>query len=105
MAKSKGGASTPRLCPSHWNEYRRQYKAYKVSSKQAEALYEEACKLVDSVQWTCPLPVALGRAERALGATKRCIAALDKEIGERDAHHRRFFTQWTPTAVTFNATA
>lgn len=33
------------------------------------------------------------RAENALAATRQCIVALDTEICEREAHHKRLFTQ------------
>ncbi|EIW54701.1 uncharacterized protein TRAVEDRAFT_50845 [Trametes versicolor FP-101664 SS1] len=52
------------------------------SSKRAEELYE-----------LLPLLVVSLDAHRALKATQLCIDALDKEICERDAHRRRFFTQ------------
>lgn len=74
------------LCNRHHDEYVLQYLAYKESSRRAEELYE-----------LLPLLVASLDAYRALRATQLCIDALDKEICERDAHRKRFFTQgeWT----------
>lgn len=81
------------MCWSHRQEYFQQYKAYKDSSRMSEALSEMVWKLLQTIDWTCPTPVAMARAENALAATRRCIVALDKEICEREAHHKHFFTQ------------
>ncbi|KAL1945714.1 hypothetical protein VTO73DRAFT_1716 [Trametes versicolor] len=90
------GSGIPPLCGSHRQEYCQQYKAYKDSSRVSEALSEMVWKLLQIIDWTCPIAIAMERAETALAATRRCIVALDKEICEREAHHKRFFTQVHP---------
>ncbi|OJT02421.1 hypothetical protein TRAPUB_7074 [Trametes pubescens] len=83
-AKTRGDESGKLpLCKLHHDEYVLSYLAYKESSERAEALYKSLPLLV----------VSMDAYYEALRATLRCIDALDKEICERDAHCRRFFTQ------------
>lgn len=89
----KKGSGIPSLCWSHRQEYCQQYKAYKGSSRVSEALSEKVWTLLQIIDWTCPIAVAMKRAENALAATRQCIVALDTEICEREAHHKRFLTQ------------
>lgn len=84
------GEGKPQLCALHQEEYVMHTIAYKVASEHAEVLYEHAIWLRSNRNWFCP-SVCIGEVNFALRAAKRCLAALDEEIREREAHHRRFF--------------
>ncbi len=87
-----GGGDKPRLCPVHQEEYVRRTIAYKDSSEQAISFSEKASWLLDGLDRTSPL-LTQDQVYEVFRAAHRCIAALDVEIREREAHQRRFFIQ------------
>lgn len=89
---NKAGANKPRLCSMHHREYVARTTAYKNSQELAEEFYERISWLIGSGALLLPL-LSIGAVEEAFRTTQRCIAALDKEIREREAHHKRFFVQ------------
>ncbi|KAH9848793.1 hypothetical protein C2E23DRAFT_888841 [Lenzites betulinus] len=84
-----GYGERPRLCGTHRREYGRTTKAYKTTSDEAEALY----KRVRARDWTDTALWNLEDVEEAIGVAQECIATTEKEIRERQEHHRRFFTE------------
>lgn len=86
-----GYGERPRLCGTHRREYSRTTKTYKTTSDEAEALY----KRVRARDWTDRALWNLEDVEEAIGVAQACIATTEKEIRERQEHHRRFFTERT----------
>ncbi|KAI8974785.1 hypothetical protein BD414DRAFT_174083 [Trametes punicea] len=78
----------PRLCSNHRKEYGRLTAAYKATSEEAECLYAE----VRAREWAVN-HWDVFVVEDALERAQLCMEKIDKEIRERQEHHRRFFVE------------
>ncbi|KAI0353829.1 hypothetical protein OH77DRAFT_1522082 [Trametes cingulata] len=84
-----GYGERPRLCGTHRKEYGRLTASYKEWSDKAEGLYEN----LNNMDWTDTALWTMADVEEAIGLAQRCVAALEREITEREEHHRRFFVE------------
>ncbi|KAI9061983.1 hypothetical protein FKP32DRAFT_1677610 [Trametes sanguinea] len=83
-----GYRERPRLCNVHRKEYGQLTAAYKATSEEAEALYVEVRAREVTVDASDACVV-----EDALELVRMCVEKIDKEIRERQEHHRRFFVE------------
>ncbi|KAI0367413.1 hypothetical protein BV20DRAFT_563668 [Pilatotrama ljubarskyi] len=84
-----GYGERPRLCGGHRKEYARLTMSYKECSHLAEGLYKE----VKAKDWTDEALWRVSDLEAAMLTAASCIDALEREITEREEHHRRFFVE------------
>ncbi|KAI0823494.1 hypothetical protein BC628DRAFT_510863 [Trametes gibbosa] len=91
----RGFGDRPRLCGTHRKEYSSTTAAYKATSEEAEALYlsVRARDWKDTALWN------LANVEEALRTATSCVETINREIRERQEHHRRFFTERTLCTV------
>ncbi|OSD04998.1 hypothetical protein PYCCODRAFT_1465456 [Trametes coccinea BRFM310] len=83
-----GYGGRPRLCNVHRKEYGRLTSTYKHTSLEAEACFVEVCARETSVD------VSDARAvQDARKLVRMCVEMIDREIRERQEHHRRFFVE------------
>ncbi|OSD04997.1 hypothetical protein PYCCODRAFT_1432740 [Trametes coccinea BRFM310] len=78
----------PRLCNVHRKEYGQLTAAYKATSEEAEMFYAEVRAREASVDASNAFAV-----DDALELVRMCVDKIDKEIRERQEHHRRFFVE------------
>ena len=79
----------PRLCNTHRKEYGRLTAAYKATSEEAEILYAA----VRTLERTIKALHATEDVDDALEIGQKCLDAIEREIRERQDHHRRFFVE------------
>ncbi|KAJ8472598.1 hypothetical protein ONZ51_g8407 [Trametes cubensis] len=79
----------PRLCNAHRKEYGRLTAAYKATSEEAEILYAA----VRALERTIKALHAIDDVDDALEIGQKCLDAIEREIRERQDHHRRFFIE------------
>ncbi|KAH9887935.1 hypothetical protein C8Q73DRAFT_194421 [Cubamyces lactineus] len=79
----------PRLCNVHRKEYGRLTAAYKATSEEAEALYAT----VRARERTIEVLHDTDDIDDALEIGQKCLNAIEREIRERQDHHRRFFVE------------
>ncbi|KAI0659974.1 hypothetical protein C8Q70DRAFT_1053773 [Cubamyces menziesii] len=79
----------PRLCNTHRKEYGRLTAAYKATSEEAEILYSA----VRALERTIKALHATDDVDDALEIGQKCLDAIEREIRERQDHHRRFFVE------------
>lgn len=87
----RGYGDRPRLCPAHRAEYAQLTAQYKATSEEAESLYTR----VRSQDWDDATLWNLTDVEEGLATASLCIDTLNREIRERQEHHRRFFIERT----------
>ncbi|KAI0330776.1 hypothetical protein GY45DRAFT_1323344 [Cubamyces sp. BRFM 1775] len=84
-----GYRERPRLCNVHRKEYGRLTAAYKATSEEAEDLYAT----VRTRERTIKALHGADDIDDALEIGRKCLDAIEREIRERQDHHRRFFTE------------
>ncbi|KAH9848791.1 hypothetical protein C2E23DRAFT_419774 [Lenzites betulinus] len=82
-----GYGQDPCLCGTHRTEYISMTEAYKTTSHKGEDLYQRGREC----DWKDLALSDLEDVENTLGIAQQCIETTEKEIRERQAHHRRFF--------------
>lgn len=87
----RGYGDRPRLCSAHRAEYAHLTAQYKATSEEAERLYTR----VRAQDWDDATLWNLTDVEEGLATASLCIDTLNREIRERQEHHRRFFVERT----------
>ncbi|KAL1948663.1 hypothetical protein VTO73DRAFT_10469 [Trametes versicolor] len=85
----RGYGDRPRLCPAHRAEYAQLTAQYKATSEEAEGLYTR----VRSQDWDDATLWNLIDVQEGIASASLCIDTLNREIRERQEHHRRFFIE------------
>lgn len=87
----RGYGDRPRLCSPHRAEYAHLTAQYKATSEEAESLYTR----VRAQDWDDATLWNLTDVEEGIASASLCIDVLNREIREREEHHRRFFIERT----------
>ncbi len=87
----RGYGERPRLCPAHRAEYGQLTAEYKATSEEAEIRYTR----VRAQDWDDAALWNMTDVEEAVASASLCIDTLNREIRERQEHHRRFFVERT----------
>lgn len=93
----RGFGERPRLCGTHRKEYGRLTAEYKATSEQADCLYA----LVRAQDWSDEALWNLADVGAATDTASRCVEVINREIRERQEHHRRFFVERTLPLPTY----
>ncbi|KAI0765934.1 hypothetical protein BD413DRAFT_615464 [Trametes elegans] len=83
----RGYGFNPRLCNVHRKQYVKLTMAYKDTSLEVERLYADICgnNWKEAALWNAD------DVQAALETVRTCLRAMERELGQRREHHRRFF--------------